>query len=139
MVDIDAHHGNGTQDIFYEDPDVLYVSWHQSPLYPYSGHVEEVGAGAGVGTTLNMPMPAGATGEHYRRSIDELVAPVIESFGAQWMLLSAGFDAHRADPLCDLGLSSGDVADITMDLLELVPSGRVLRRAGRWLRPGRGG
>jgi len=125
VVDVDAHHGNGTQDIFYDHPGVLYVSWHQSPHYPYTGHVEEAGAGEGLGTTLNIPMPSGATGDHYRRSLDELVAPTVEVFGADWLLVSAGFDAHRADPLCDLGLTSGDLADITADLVALVPTGRT--------------
>lgn len=125
VVDIDAHHGNGTQDIFYDRSDVLYVSWHQSPHYPYSGHAEEVGSGAGLGTTLNIPVPAGATGDHYRRSVEDIVAPAMESFGADWLLISAGFDAHRDDPLCDLGLTSGDVADVVADLVELVPAGRT--------------
>lgn len=125
VVDIDAHHGNGTQDIFFDEPGVLYVSWHQSPHYPYSGGVHESGGAGAPGTTINVPLPAGATGEHYRRSIAELVAPAIESFGADWMLISAGFDAHRSDPLCDLALTSGDVGDITADLRSLVPTGRV--------------
>lgn len=125
VVDIDAHHGNGTQDIFYEEPEVLYVSWHQSPHYPYTGHVDEVGTGSGRGTTLNVPLPSGATGDLYRRSIEELVAPTIEGFGADWILISAGFDAHRADPLCDLALSAGDMGDITADLIELVDVGRT--------------
>lgn len=126
VVDIDAHHGNGTQDIFYSHPDVLYVSWHQSPMYPFSGYADEVGVSEGLGYTFNQPLPAGATGEHYRRGIEESVAPLVESFGADWMLISAGFDAHRADPLCNLGLSSGDIADIVLDLVQLVPERRVL-------------
>jgi len=126
VVDFDAHHGNGTQDIFYERGDVFYASWHQSPHYPYSGHAHEAGAGDGLGSTLNVPLPAGATGEHYRRSISELLAPAVEDFDAQWLLLSAGFDAHRADPLCDLRLTSGDVADIVSDLLQLVGPGRAV-------------
>ncbi len=125
VVDIDAHHGNGTQDIFWDDPDVLYVSWHQSPHYPYSGHADETGGGPGAGSTLNVPVPAGATGDVYRRSVEELVAPAVEEFGADWMLLSAGYDAHRADPLCDLGLTSGDYADLCSDLFSLVDRGRA--------------
>ena len=126
VVDFDAHHGNGTQDIFYDRGDVFYVSWHQSPQYPYSGHVQERGTGDGLGTTLNIPLPAGATGEHYRRSVTELVAPLLERFGVEWLVLSAGFDAHRADPLCDLAISSGDVADLVADLVQLVAPGRTL-------------
>ena len=124
VIDFDAHHGNGTQDIFYRDGDVLYVSWHQHPLYPGSGLAEEIGAGEGMGTTLNLPMPPGATGEHYRRSIEELVAPAVAAHGTTWMVLSAGFDAHRDDPLTDMGLTSGDFADITSDLVPLVDAGR---------------
>ena len=126
VVDVDAHHGNGTQDIFYERGDVAYVSWHQHPLYPGSGDAEEWGRGEGEGTTLNLPMPPDATGEHYRRSIEEIVAPFSERFGATWLVLSAGFDAHFRDPLTDLGLTSGDFSDITSDLLQLVEPGRRL-------------
>ena len=126
IVDVDAHHGNGTQDIFYERGDVAYVSWHQHPLYPGTGSIDEVGRGDGEGTTLNLPMPPGATGEHYRRSIEVVVAPFAERFGADWLIVSAGFDGHRGDPLTDLALTSGDFADITSDLLQLVDPGRRL-------------
>jgi acetoin utilization deacetylase AcuC-like enzyme len=125
IVDIDAHHGNGTQDIFIESPEVLYVSWHQSPMYPGTGAATEVGEGPGRWTTLNLPMPAGATGEHYRRGLDDVVAPAIAEHGADWLLISAGFDGHRRDPLTDLGLTSGDFADVTAALCELVPAQRV--------------
>ncbi len=126
IADVDAHHGNGTQDIFYERGDVAYVSWHQHPLYPGTGSIDEFGSGEGEGTTLNLPLPPGATGEHYRRSIEEVVAPFAERFGATWLIISAGFDGHRADPLTDLALTSGDFADITSDLLQLVDGGRRL-------------
>ena len=124
IVDIDAHHGNGTQDIFYRDSEVLYVSWHQHPLYPGTGMAREVGAGPGHGTTLNLPMPPGATGDHYRTSLEQLVAPAVAAHGATWLLVSAGFDAHRDDPLTELGLTSGDYGDVVADLLALVPAGR---------------
>ncbi|MFI5043457.1 MAG: histone deacetylase [Acidimicrobiales bacterium] len=126
IVDFDAHHGNGTQDIFYDRDDVLYVSWHQHPLYPGTGRIEERGAGVGVGATLNLPMPPGATGEHYRRSVETIIAPTLARLGVGWLLISAGFDAHRDDPLTDMGLSSGDYADLTTDLMSTVPPGRVL-------------
>jgi acetoin utilization deacetylase AcuC-like enzyme len=126
IVDVDAHHGNGTQDIFYERGDVAYISWHQHPLYPGTGAADEFGRGDGEGTTLNLPMPPDATGDHYRRSIEEVIAPFAERFGATWLVLSAGFDGHRRDPLTDLGLTSGDFADITTDLLQLVDPGRRL-------------
>jgi acetoin utilization deacetylase AcuC-like enzyme len=126
IVDVDAHHGNGTQDIFYERGDVAYVSWHQDPLYPGTGAATQTGTGEGDGWTLNIPVPPGATGEHYRRSIEQVVAPLAEEHGSTWLLLSAGFDAHQRDPLTDLALTSGDFADITADLVQLVGPGRRL-------------
>lgn len=126
IVDIDAHHGNGTQDIFYTDPRVLFVSFHQFPLYPHTGWPHEQGEGEGLGTTVNLAMPARSTGDSYRQGIAEVVAPVVERFGPTWLLLSVGFDAHRADPITDLGLTAGDYADIVGDLLTLAPAGRRL-------------
>jgi acetoin utilization deacetylase AcuC-like enzyme len=126
IADFDAHHGNGTQDVFYDDPRVLFVSWHQWPLYPGSGRVEEIGTGPGVGTTINIPMPPGATAEHYRRTLDEVVRPAVEAFEPTWLVVSAGFDGHRDDPLASLGLTSGDYADLTRELLDCVPPGRTV-------------
>jgi acetoin utilization deacetylase AcuC-like enzyme len=123
IVDYDAHHGNGTQDVFWSDGRVAYVSMHQHPLYPGTGGRHDVGAGAGLGLTLNVPLPRGATGDTYRAAIDLLVVPLAESFAPTWVLLSAGFDAHRADPLTDLGLSAGDFGDLTEQLLALAPAG----------------
>ncbi|MGH9085600.1 MAG: histone deacetylase family protein [Acidimicrobiales bacterium] len=124
IVDYDAHHGNGTQDIFWTDPRVAYVSFHQHPFYPGTGALDEVGGGPGAGTTVNVPLPRGSTGDAYRAAVDEVVRPFAEELDPTWLLLSAGFDAHRADPLTDLGLTSGDFADLTADLLELAPPGR---------------
>jgi acetoin utilization deacetylase AcuC-like enzyme len=124
IVDYDAHHGNGTQDVFYEDPRVLYVSLHEWPLYPGTGAMDEVGRGAGAGTTLNVPLPAGTAGAVYRRAFDELVLPALERFEPTWLLISAGFDAHRADPLTGLALTSGDFADLTASLIGVVADGR---------------
>ncbi len=126
VVDIDAHHGNGTADAFVADPRVLYVSLHQWPLYPGTGRHDEVGTGSAAGTTLNVPMPPGATGDVYLRAWDELVAPAVERFEPSWLLVSAGFDAHRRDPLTDLALSAGDFADLAGRLGELAPAGRRL-------------
>ncbi len=120
VIDWDAHHGNGTQEAFYDDPRVLYVSMHQSPLYPGTGSPDEVGEGPAVGTTLNLPLPAGTTGDAYLAAFDRVVAPVCEAFGPTWLLVSAGFDAHRADPLTTMGLSAGDFADLTVRVMELV-------------------
>lgn len=124
IIDWDAHHGNGTQDAFYDDDRVLYVSLHEHPLYPFTGRLQERGEGAGVGSTINVPLPAGATGDVYLHAMDDLVAPAVEAFAPTWLLLSAGFDGHRADPLTGLGLSSGDFADLTRRSLELAPAGR---------------
>ena len=126
IADIDAHHGNGTEEIFYDDPDVLNVSWHQWPLYPGTGRLEDIGGPMARGRTINLPVPPGATGEHYRRSFDEIVAPAIESFSPTWLLISAGFDAHRDDPLTSLGLTSGDFSDLIADLVAAVGVGRTV-------------
>jgi acetoin utilization deacetylase AcuC-like enzyme len=124
LVDVDAHHGNGTQEAFYDDSRVAYVSFHQNPLYPGTGSVLETGEGPGRGSTVNIPVPPGATGDVYREGIAELVAPLAADFQPDWLLISAGFDGHRDDPLTDLGLTAGDFADITADLVQLVPAGR---------------
>jgi acetoin utilization deacetylase AcuC-like enzyme len=126
VVDYDAHHGNGTQDIFWDDGRVAYVSFHQHPLYPGTGGLREVGGTTARGATVNVPLPPLATGDVYRAAVEEVVAPLAARFEPTWLLLSAGFDAHRADPLTDLGLSAGDYADLTIDLLALVPPGRRL-------------
>jgi acetoin utilization deacetylase AcuC-like enzyme len=126
IADFDAHHGNGTQDTFYRDGRVMYVSLHEWPLYPGTGWVSETGAGDGIGATVNIPVPAGATGDVYLTGIDEVVAPVADRFRPTWLILSAGFDGHRADPLTDLGLTAGDFAQITARLSRLVPAGRRL-------------
>ncbi|HEX2384717.1 MAG TPA: histone deacetylase [Acidimicrobiales bacterium] len=126
IVDFDAHHGNGTQDVFYADARVLYVSMHEWPLYPGTGDLDEIGSGEGRGSTVNFPLPAGATGDVYLSAIDEVVGPLAETWQPNWLLLSAGFDAHRCDPLTGLGLSSGDFGDITARLSRLVDPGRVV-------------
>ena len=113
VFDWDAHHGNGTQDMFWTDPSVLYVSLHEWPLYPGSGRLDETGAAAGAGASLNVPLPAGATGDVYLAAIDTVIAPVVERFAPTWVLVSAGYDAHRADPLTGLALAAGDFADLT--------------------------
>jgi acetoin utilization deacetylase AcuC-like enzyme len=124
VVDYDAHHGNGTQDAFYADGRVLYVSLHEWPLYPGTGGLHETGTGLGLGTTLNVPLPSGATGDVYLRALDEVIVPVAERFSPTWVLVSAGFDAHRRDPLTGLGLSSGDFGPLTERLVALAPAGR---------------
>jgi acetoin utilization deacetylase AcuC-like enzyme len=126
VIDYDAHHGNGTQAVFYDDPRVLYVSFHEYPLYPGTGALSETGSGAGVGTTVNLPFPEGTTGDVYLAAIDEVVAPIVATFAPTWLLVSAGFDGHRRDPLTGLSLSAGDFATITARLLAFAPAGRRL-------------
>ncbi|MBI5958127.1 MAG: histone deacetylase [Chloroflexi bacterium] len=105
IVDYDVHHGNGTQEAFYADPTVFYISTHQWPLYPGTGSARDVGVGDGTGSTLNMPLPAGVGDEGYTRVFDEVVLPTIHRFAPELILVSAGFDAHWDDPLANMRLS----------------------------------
>ncbi len=126
IVDWDVHHGNGTQSIFWDDPLVLYMSTHQSPLFPGTGMASEVGGPNAVGLTINVPLPAGTTGDVIRSAIDEMARPTIESFAPDWVLVSCGFDAHEADPLGQMSLSSGDFADLARLVAQFAPvSGRL--------------
>jgi acetoin utilization deacetylase AcuC-like enzyme len=99
VVDIDIHHGNGSQDAFYEDARVLYVSTHQYPYYPGTGHWRETGAGAGLGTTLNLSLPGGCGDSEYARCLAEVIGPRLRAHRPQLILVSAGYDAHHADPI----------------------------------------
>lgn len=125
IVDWDVHHGNGTQSIFWNDPNVLYVSTHQWPLYPGSGGAREIGGLDAGGRTLNIPLPPGATGDVLQRGLEEIAAPVIEQFAPTWVLVSAGFDAHRDDPIANLSLSSGDFASLARTVAAFAPAGRL--------------
>ncbi len=115
VVDFDVHHGNGTQSIFESDPAVLFVSSHQSPLYPGSGRPEEVG----VGNIVNGELPPGASSEGFRALWCQRLLPAIDAFRPELLLVSAGFDAHRLDPLADLNLRAPDYAWITRELVAL--------------------
>jgi acetoin utilization deacetylase AcuC-like enzyme len=126
IVDWDVHHGNGTQDIFWDDPGVLYVSTHQSPLYPGTGAMAETGGPGAEGTTVNIPLPPGATGDVVLRAMEDVAAPVVEAFAPTWVLVSAGYDAHRADPLANLRLTAGDFADIAMVVSTFADPGRLV-------------
>ena len=121
VVDVDAHHGNGTQDVFLHRDDVLYASIHQYPLYPGTGALEERGVGPGAGWTINVPLPPGATGEVARAALDEAIIPVVDRFAPDWLLISAGYDGHRADPLTGLCYSSSDYGDFVRRLMPLAP------------------
>ena len=105
IVDFDVHHGNGTQETFEADPRVLYISTHQSPLYPGTGHWRETGTGPGVGTCLNIPLPPETGDTGYRRAFTELVGPALRRFQPEAILISAGYDAHWSDPLAWMLLS----------------------------------
>ncbi len=127
IVDWDVHHGNGTQDIFWNDPRVLYVSTHQSPAYPGTGRADETGGADASGLTINFPLPPGATGDVAREAIDAVVAPAVARFSPTWVLVSAGFDAHFADPLADLEWTAGDYAALTARVSAFTPQrGRLL-------------
>jgi acetoin utilization deacetylase AcuC-like enzyme len=126
IIDWDVHHGNGTQDIFYNDPNVLYISTHQAGAYPGTGHLRDTGGPEASMTNLNLPLPVGATGDLIRACFDEVVLPVAEMFAPTWVLVSAGFDAHRDDPLADLQLTSADFADLAARVLPLAGKGRTL-------------
>ena len=115
VVDFDVHHGNGTQDIFYNDADLFYASTHQFPLYPGTGSRLERGVG---GNIVNAPLPPGAGSEEFRAAFEEIVLPALESFSPQFLLISAGFDAHAADPLASLRLHEDDFAWATERLCE---------------------
>lgn len=105
IVDIDIHHGNGSHDCFYADGDVLFVSSHAHPLYPFSGARHEMGQGAGYGATLNIPLPHGSGDGAYARVYSELVAPALQRFAPECILVSAGYDAHWDDPIGTCTLS----------------------------------
>lgn len=118
IVDFDVHHGNGTQDIFYEDPSVTFFSIHRAPFYPYTGTAEETGRGAGLGSTINVPLAFGTSRpvylDRFRSALDRSLA----ISRPQLILVSAGFDAYKADPIGSLGLELEDYATLTQILRE---------------------
>jgi acetoin utilization deacetylase AcuC-like enzyme len=125
IVDFDVHHGNGTQDIFWSDARVLYASSHQWPLYPGTGARAETGAG----NIVNAPLPAGAGGIDFRDAFNRIVLPALDEFAPQLVIVSAGFDAHRLDPLAGLELETDDYAWVTRRLVDLADrhaDGRVV-------------
>lgn len=119
IVDFDVHHGNGTQEAFYSEPRVLYFSTHQYPHYPGTGYWAETGQGPGEGTTVNVPLPRGCGHAEYLRAYREVCAPLIQRFRPQLLLVSAGFDAHFADPLAQMLLTTRGYYDIACLLREL--------------------
>jgi acetoin utilization deacetylase AcuC-like enzyme len=113
IVDVDVHHGNGTQDIFWEDPRVLYVSSHAYPFYPGTGALDETGEGAGRGFTVNLPLSAGTGDREYARVYGEVVEPIGKAFDPELVLMSCGFDALRGDPLAGMSLTPTGYAQLT--------------------------
>ena len=128
IMDWDVHHGNGTQAAFYDDPTVLFISTHQFPFYPGSGAVNETGVGAGEGFTLNIPLPAGCTDAEYLQVFQDIVVPAAEKFQPEWILVSAGFDPHRRDPLGGMNVTEagfGAMARLLLALANRFAGGRI--------------
>jgi acetoin utilization deacetylase AcuC-like enzyme len=128
IMDWDVHHGNGTQAAFYDDPTVLFISTHQFPFYPGSGAVNETGVGAGDGFTLNIPLPAGCTDAEYLQVFQDIVVPAAEKFQPDWILVSAGFDPHRRDPLGGMNVTEegfGAMARLLLALANRFADGRI--------------
>jgi acetoin utilization deacetylase AcuC-like enzyme len=125
VVDFDVHHGNGTQDIFWSNPDLFYGSTHQMPLYPGTGARAE----KGVGNIFNAPLRGGDGSEEFREAMSSVILPALDSFRPDAVIISAGFDAHRSDPLGGLNLTEADFAWATLNLMEIADrhcGGRVV-------------
>lgn len=116
IMDFDVHHGNGTQDIFWSDPNVMYLSTHEMPLYPGTGAMRETGA---YGQIVNAPLRAGDGGEQFREAFEALILPRLRAFSPDLVIISAGFDAHERDPLANLNLTEADFAWATRKLMEV--------------------
>lgn len=125
IVDWDVHHGNGTQELVVSDPDILYVSLHQHPLYPFEGLLDQVGEHPAVGATINVPLPAGTGGDVYIAAFDRVVIPALNAFAPDWLLVSSGFDAHEDDPLAEQRLLSTDYGELAARLRSVIPPGRT--------------
>jgi acetoin utilization deacetylase AcuC-like enzyme len=125
IVDWDVHHGNGTQDIFWDDPSVLYCSTHQMPLYPGTGAKSETGAG----NIINAPLDPGTGSDHFREAFDTVVLPAIDAFRPDLIIISAGFDAHHRDPLAEINLDEADfdwATGVLMDRADRLSQGRLV-------------
>jgi acetoin utilization deacetylase AcuC-like enzyme len=129
IVDFDVHHGNGTQDAFYDEPGVLYVSTHEYPFYPGTGAAREIGASAGRGYSVNIPMPHGCGDAEYRRAFEEIVLPVLRRYRPELILVSAGYDAHFADEIAGQQVSVdgyGAMVSMLRDAAAELCGGRLL-------------
>ncbi len=130
VIDIDAHHGNGTQNIFYETDEVLYVSLHEDPHeFPKSGFIDQTGRRKGLGYTVNIPLPFETNDDVYLKALNEIAVPIVRQYKPQFILVSAGFDGHYADPVGRLSLSAQcytQVYDDTLTLVSLTCNGRLV-------------
>ncbi len=125
IIDWDVHHGNGTQEIFYESPEVYYFSLHQFPLYPGTGKENERGESKGMNYTLNFPLPAYTNGETYIKIFSEKIIPELASYKPQLIIISAGFDAHKDDPLANMFLVENDFAELTRIVKQFASSENI--------------
>ncbi|MFQ5769226.1 MAG: histone deacetylase [bacterium] len=129
IIDWDVHHGNGTQKAFYEDASVFYISIHQYPFYPGTGRAEEKGRGEGEGTTLNFPSPPGTGDQEYLGIFERHIIPAVRNFNPDFLLISAGFDAHRLDPLANMAVTEygfGRMTELVKSLAEECCQGRLV-------------
>ncbi|MEX0757093.1 MAG: histone deacetylase [Acidimicrobiia bacterium] len=126
IVDWDVHHGNGTQSLVWNNPDVLYISAHQYPFYPMTGGISERGGASAEGTIVNIPLPAGTAGDVYREITGRIILPTLAAFRPDWILVSAGFDAHAHDPLAELRLEAADYGQMAAALSTVVEPNRIV-------------
>jgi acetoin utilization deacetylase AcuC-like enzyme len=126
VVDWDVHHGNGTQRTFWTEPDVLYVSLHEFPFYPGTGWVTEAGGEEGVGATVNVALPSGTSSGDFLAAFGRVVLPVVDQFSPDWILVSAGYDAHIRDPLGGLGVETSAYGTMAGALAGIVPANRIV-------------
>jgi acetoin utilization deacetylase AcuC-like enzyme len=129
IIDLDVHHGNGTQHIFYDDADVLYCSVHRSPFYPGTGSSHESGRDGGTGKTVNVPLAGGSGIDEYRRALTQTIIPAVREHGPSLIFLSIGFDAHRSDPIGGMDLTTeayGELTDIITQTAAVACGGRIV-------------
>ncbi len=129
IIDFDVHHGNGTQAAFYDNPQVLYVSTHEYPFYPGTGGIEETGSGAGKGTTINIPLPAGCGDGEYLQVFEQIIVPAARRFNPQFIIASAGYDLHWADEIALMQVSTNgfsQMVKIIKGLADELCSGRLV-------------
>lgn len=132
IFDFDVHYGNGTAEIFYEDPQVLYISIHQDPrtIFPGSGFIEEIGRGEGEGRNLNIPLPPGSNTSDYIYILEKILKPAAEKFGADFYLVDVGFDGHQDDPLSSINLNDDFYQWVAMELMEITPYMTLILEGG---------